>query len=134
MNGKAETPVTDLSSPPPSPPFFFFSCLSAVPKREAGCELQPEAEGKVPAPPAGQTHRQAPAPPQGPPPPEEGAAGHERGLPQEVRVHSFSPSFCFFFCVELIRYGLMENLTDGPARRDVGTVGPPCSFIACLRD
>lgn len=68
------------------------SCLTAVPQREAGHQLQPEAEGEVPVPPAGQTHHQAPAPSQGPPPPEEGAAGHERGAPQEVRL-----SFFFFF-------------------------------------
>lgn len=78
-----------------SPPLSYrpsFSCLIAVPEREAGLELQPEAEGEVPAPPTGQTHRQAPSPTQGPPPPEEGAAGHERGSPQEVRV-----LFFFFF-------------------------------------
>lgn len=119
--------MNDLSPPLPSRPFF--SRLSAVPQREAGRELQPEAEGEVPAPPAGQTHRQAPPPAQGPPPPEEGAAGHERGSPQEVRLHFFS-----FFFLELSHYGLMENLTDGPARGDVGSAGLPYSFIACLRD
>lgn len=29
---------------------------------------------------------------------------------------------------------LMENLTDGPARRDVGSIGLPYSFIAWMRD
>lgn len=77
-------PLTSLTNQP------LHSCLTAVRQREAGHQLQPEAEGEVPVPPAGQTHRQAPAPSQGPPPPEEGAAGHERGSPQEVRVHFFS--------------------------------------------
>lgn len=30
--------------------------------------------------------------------------------------------------------GLMENVTDGPARRDVGSIGLPYSFIACMWD
>lgn len=67
-----------MFSPPPS-------CLAGA-QRESGHQLQREAEGEVPAPPADQTHRSPPAPAQEHLPPEAGDAHHEGGPSQEVRA------------------------------------------------
>lgn len=74
----------------------------AVPEREAGHQLQPEAEGEVPAPPAGQTYRSPPASTQEHLPPEKRAEDYERGSPQEVRVcYPFLYFSCLYLDVEL---------------------------------
>lgn len=62
-------------------------CPSAGPQRAGGHQLQPEAEGEVPAPPADPAHRSSPTPAQEPLPPDQGAAGYERGSSQEVRAN-----------------------------------------------
>lgn len=68
-----------------SNPNSLFFIVVAFPKREDSHQLQPEAEGEVPAPPQSQTHRSPPAPAQEHLPPEERAEDHERGSTQEVR-------------------------------------------------
>lgn len=62
---------------------------SAVLQREGGHQLQPEAEGEVPAPPADQTHSSSPTSTQEHFPPEERAEGHEGGSPKKVSIQSF---------------------------------------------
>lgn len=137
-----------------TPPLSF---LIAHPKREDGHQLQPEAEGEVPAPPPGQTYRSPPASPQEHLPSEERAEDHERGSTQEVSLLFCNPLwsrnvFIIVYYDDVVprcpsackgaaglarcqggpdlrsRARLMENLTDGPALYDVVSAGLTYSF------
>ncbi len=68
---------------------------AAIPKRESGHQLQSEAEGEVPAPPAGQTHRPSLTSAQEHLPPEQEAEDHDGVLLQEICVHYLFLSFLF---------------------------------------
>lgn len=67
----------------------FLCFVAAVPQREAGHQLQSEAEGEVPASPANQAHFSSPTSTQERFPREERAEGHEGGSPAKVRTQLF---------------------------------------------
>lgn len=83
-------------------------CHVAGPQRETGQELQSEAEGEVPAPPADQTHRSSPTSTQEHLPPAKRAEDYERGSPEKVCIQVYF-SFVFGTGIEL------ANLSIGMA-------------------